>query len=107
MTIAHLHAAQAQVHYGPLYPVGSTFDVIIQRDSVYSQGEEHDTAWLVVYPVPNNLTTWKCINCNGIASHSVWGALESLLVVLQGGEECGECELALVIFIIARQLISL
>jgi hypothetical protein len=53
-------------------------------------------AFLIVFPVLNNSTTWTCINANEAVSYSISNALEDLLRKLQGGclSKAHGCELA-------------
>jgi hypothetical protein len=57
----------------------------IMHDNVDMVHKKIARAFLIVFPVSNNSTTWTCINANGAVSYSISDALEDLLRKLQGG----------------------
>jgi hypothetical protein len=87
--VTHSCLDQAQVHYGPVLPIGSTFHVVTELDTMYDNEDmahkKISKALLIVFPVLNNSTTWTCINANEAVSYSISNALEDLLHKLQGG----------------------
>jgi hypothetical protein len=57
-----------------------------------SDNKDTVTVWLVVYPMPNDLSTWECIRVNGGTHYSTQSALKNFLFELQGRQRGKKCE---------------